>query len=114
VEVGRSTRFLIDFNGQYHTIRAAQHDEPTIALSLPYNNGEVYLDAAELELGGSWPFHEISDRFQRPSTTISELPDTMNPLSTLSIHYNNGEVYFDAAELELCGSWPFNEDSERL
>jgi len=38
---------------------------PLSTLSIHYNNGEVYLDAAELELGGSWPFHDVSVRFQR-------------------------------------------------
>jgi len=29
-----------------------------------HDNGEVYIDADELELGGSRPFHKISERFQ--------------------------------------------------
>jgi len=30
-----------------------------------HDNGEVYLDADELELGGSRPFHKVSERFQQ-------------------------------------------------
>jgi hypothetical protein len=75
VEVGRSTRFLINFNG--YTMTFSELLNMTDLLSTLFrhcDNGEVYLDAGELELGGSRLLNQVSEKLQRLLTCFQSYP----------------------------------------